>query len=73
MAVGVWDTAGSERYEAMSRMYYRNAKAAIVCYAVNDFDSWDKECRPTLTLLEFRRYGTGTCFTLMSTGIKVSI
>ena len=56
MAVGVWDTAGSERYEAMSRMYYRNAKAAIVCYAVNDFDSWDKECRPTLTLLEFRRY-----------------
>ncbi len=26
MAIGVWDTAGSERYEAMSRMYYRNAK-----------------------------------------------
>ena len=21
--VGVWDTAGSERYEAMTRMYYR--------------------------------------------------
>lgn len=26
------DTAGSERYEAMSRIYYRGAKAAIVCY-----------------------------------------
>lgn len=42
VAIGVWDTAGSERYQAMSRMYYRNAKAAIVCYAVNDLDSWDK-------------------------------
>jgi GTPase SAR1 family protein len=29
VAIGVWDTAGSERYESMSRMYYRNAKE---CY-----------------------------------------
>ena len=28
----VQDTAGSERYESMSRIYYRGAKAAIVCY-----------------------------------------
>jgi len=42
LVLGVWDTAGSERYESMSRMYYRNAKAAIVCYSVNDEDSWDK-------------------------------
>lgn len=26
------DTAGSERYEAMSKIYYRSAKGAIVCY-----------------------------------------
>ncbi len=26
------DTAGSERYESMSRIYYRGAKAAIVCF-----------------------------------------
>lgn len=26
------DTAGSERYEAMSRIYYRGARAAVVCY-----------------------------------------
>ena len=26
------DTAGSERYEAMSRIYYRGAMAAIICY-----------------------------------------
>ena len=28
----VQDTAGSERYESMSRIYYRGARAAIVCY-----------------------------------------
>lgn len=28
----IQDTAGSERYEAMSRIYYRGARAAIVCY-----------------------------------------
>jgi len=32
--LGIWDTAGSERYQAMSRMYYREAKAAIVCYGM---------------------------------------
>ena len=31
------DTAGSERYEAMSRIYYRGAKAAIVCYGKKGF------------------------------------
>ena len=38
----IWDTAGSERYEAMSRIYYRGAKAAIVCYDLTDDTSWDK-------------------------------
>lgn len=28
------DTAGSERYEAMSRIYYKSAKAAIICYGL---------------------------------------
>jgi Ras-related protein Rab-24 len=42
MVLGVWDTAGSERYQAMSKMYYRNAKAAVICYAVNDAESWEK-------------------------------
>uniref|UniRef100_A0A3Q1FT99 RAB24, member RAS oncogene family n=1 Tax=Acanthochromis polyacanthus TaxID=80966 RepID=A0A3Q1FT99_9TELE len=32
ITLGIWDTAGSERYEAMSRIYYRGARAAIVCY-----------------------------------------
>ena len=30
LVLGVWDTAGSERYESMSRMYYRNAKETFL-------------------------------------------
>jgi len=42
ITIGIWDTAGSERYESMSRIYYRGAKAAVVCYSVNDQESWDR-------------------------------
>ncbi|XP_067133623.1 ras-related protein Rab-24-like [Centruroides vittatus] len=40
--LGIWDTAGSERYEAMSKMYYRDAKAAIVCYDLTDGSSFER-------------------------------
>ena len=40
--IGVWDTAGSERYEAISKLYYRNARAAILCYDPADAKSYDK-------------------------------
>ncbi|BFZ01101.1 hypothetical protein BsWGS_04140 [Bradybaena similaris] len=40
--IGIWDTAGSERYEAMSRIYYRGAKAAIICYDLTDKSSFDR-------------------------------
>lgn len=38
--LGVWDTAGQERYKAMSRIYYRGAKAAVVCYDLTAADSF---------------------------------
>ncbi|CAH2277340.1 ras-related Rab-24 isoform X1 [Pelobates cultripes] len=42
LTLGIWDTAGSERYEAMSRMYYRGARAAIVCYDITDSCSFER-------------------------------
>ncbi|XP_063434398.1 ras-related protein Rab-24-like [Mytilus trossulus] len=40
--LNIWDTAGSERYQSMSRIYYRGAKAAILCFDLTDAESFDK-------------------------------
>eukprot|EP01116_Phalansterium_solitarium_P019834 TRINITY_DN5683_c0_g1_i1.p1 TRINITY_DN5683_c0_g1~~TRINITY_DN5683_c0_g1_i1.p1 ORF type:complete len:197 (+),score=68.78 TRINITY_DN5683_c0_g1_i1:114-704(+) len=42
ITLGVWDTAGQERYESMSKIYYRSARAAIVCYDMNDEKTYEK-------------------------------
>ncbi|KAJ8394455.1 hypothetical protein AAFF_G00046660 [Aldrovandia affinis] len=42
LTLGIWDTAGAERYEAMSRIYYRGACAAIVCYDLTDSGSFSR-------------------------------
>ncbi|XP_055340149.1 ras-related protein Rab-24-like isoform X2 [Paramacrobiotus metropolitanus] len=40
--MGIWDTAGSERYEALSKMFYRGAWAAIICFDLTDEDSFER-------------------------------
>ena len=40
--IGIWDTSGSERYEPISKLYYKTAQAAILCYDPKDIDSYHK-------------------------------
>jgi Ras-related protein Rab-24 len=42
LSVGLWDTAGAERFEAMSRQYYRYARAACVCFDLTRAETWPK-------------------------------
>ncbi|KAI4497714.1 hypothetical protein M0802_007254 [Mischocyttarus mexicanus] len=42
IVMGIWDTAGNERYESMTRIYYRGAKAAVVCFDVTMRDTFRK-------------------------------
>ncbi|CAB4016411.1 ras-related Rab-24-like [Paramuricea clavata] len=42
LSLAIWDTAGAERYQAMSSMYYRNAKAALICFDLTDASSFEK-------------------------------
>ncbi|XP_065827942.1 ras-related protein Rab-24-like [Oscarella lobularis] len=42
LTLGIWDTAGAERYEAMSRLYYRGAKAAVICFDLTDSSSFER-------------------------------
>jgi small GTP-binding protein len=37
----IWDTAGQERFRSISRLYYRGAQAAILCYDVTSSKSFD--------------------------------
>lgn len=53
------DTAGSERYEAMSRIYYRGARAAIVCYDLTDKSSFD---RARFWIGELQKHEEVSCF-----------
>ena len=47
----IWDTAGQERFRSISKLYYRGAHAAILCYDVtsrksfDDMGVWLKELR----------------------------
>jgi len=62
--LGLWDTAGSERYESMSRIYYKGAKAALICYDMTFSPSfkkvrfWADELRKMEPLCEIFIVGT---------------
>ena len=39
MKLQIWDTAGSERYKSLNRIYFRDAAAALVVYDVTSKNS----------------------------------
>ncbi|OJD40013.1 ras-like gtp-binding protein [Diplodia corticola] len=38
----IWDTAGQERYRSISKLYYRGANAAVLCYDITDPKSFEE-------------------------------
>jgi GTPase SAR1 family protein len=42
VSLGIWDTAGAERFESLSRMYYNGAKAAVLCFDPCNAKSFEK-------------------------------
>ncbi|KAI8464489.1 MAG: ras family-domain-containing protein [Monoraphidium minutum] len=38
----IWDTAGQERYLSLAPLYYRGAHAAVIVYAVDSRESFEK-------------------------------
>jgi len=37
----IWDTAGAERFRAITSAYYRGAHGILLCYAINNKNSFD--------------------------------
>lgn len=48
----IWDTAGQERFRSISKLYYRGAHAAILCYDVTSARSFEEMGRWLLELRE---------------------
>ncbi|KAI4696992.1 uncharacterized protein J4E84_000116 [Alternaria hordeiaustralica] len=50
----IWDTAGQERFRSISKLYYRGANAAVLCYDITDpysfeeMGRWFKELKTNL-------------------------
>lgn len=38
--LAIWDTAGEEKFDALTNFYCRNANAAIICYDITNYDSF---------------------------------
>jgi len=41
----IWDTAGQERFRSISKLYYRGANAALLCYDITNERSFDDMTR----------------------------
>ncbi|KAK3930785.1 Ras-related protein Rab-24 [Frankliniella fusca] len=74
--LGIWDTAGSERYYAMSQLYYRDAKAAIVCFDLTERVTFDRAKQWITELRNHEEnckiYLCGTKKDVVDDGIKAS-
>ena len=62
----IWDTAGQERFMAISRSHYRGAHAAVLCYNINNRESFEKI---GYWMEEVRKYSNkeDVCFVIVGT------
>lgn len=37
----IWDTAGEDRFRALTPIYYKNAAAVVLCYDISNSESFD--------------------------------
>lgn len=54
----IWDTAGQERYRSLTPMYYRNAKAALVCYDMSNMEETFEKAKYWIEQLSLNRETT---------------
>lgn len=67
----IWDTAGQERFRSISRLYYRGAQAAILCYDVTSNKSFEDI---SFWLREIREYaGSDTIVQIVGTKADVVV
>jgi len=38
--LAIWDTAGEEKFDSLTNFYCRNARAALICYDITNYESF---------------------------------
>lgn len=69
----IWDTAGQERFRSISRLYYRGANAAILCYDVTNRKSFEEMGGWLRELRENCGWGDGEDMILHVVGTKSDV
>ena len=57
--LNLWDTAGSERFRSITRMYFKGSVAALLVFALNSMESF--EAATTYWIAELDRYVDPSC------------
>lgn len=60
----IWDTAGQERFRAITPTYYRSAHMTLLCFSLNDKESFDAI---EDWIKDIRKHNTETRFILVGT------
>lgn len=42
ITINLWDTAGQEKYQALTPIYFKDAQLVIICYSITDPKSFEK-------------------------------
>ena len=58
MRICIWDTAGQEKFAPLTKMYFKDAEAALIVYDVTDPLSFEKTKKWAKDLEDFQATST---------------
>lgn len=69
----IWDTAGQERYRSLTPMYYRNAKIALICLDLHNFEPTFATAKYWIQQLELNNTGSTEDIMIHLVGTKLDL
>ena len=55
MSLSIWDTAGQEKFDALTKLYFKDAEAALIVYDVTNKQSFEKTRKWVKDLEEYQQ------------------
>ena len=55
MQLSIWDTAGQEKFDSLTKLYFKDAEAALIVYDVTNKQSFEKTRKWVKDLEEYQQ------------------